>query len=1103
LLGMFPAMMIEADAAFELTIDNGNIRLSSSDNNWTQSGANNVSSGQIMGSGNALNCDEAAVTTSLTITNNSGEERVLKFTFNVTKGTGSGAGVTIGRTSYSDGQEYSSTIASGGSVTITVNSGKGQGSTTEVTLSNIRLAGQYTVTFITHASDYTITSEKSKVTDSTKQQTFLSDDGIAVFAPETYVNSAGVTMTFRRWIDSSTGESILGGKDRETTLYPSNGASIIPLYGDTSVETGEYIFQVVGGEKYYTWDSAFAAAGSTGTVILLKTEYMLPKGLTTNGVERNTQYVQQNGDKTVYTVAAGQTFVIPYDATLSTGTADYNKDTSVNACTTPYATLTVPDGCVMNINGTLNVNAKVCAVGYGYSGLPYGTYGKMILGGELNINGTMYARGYVVGTDHDQHENGSGTGNVNVAPQGKVYVPLQIIDHRGGTAANNAKDKMFPMNLFYFQNIMVRTSYESGSSLIGQYLVVAQSIAWPGEVTMVSSGSDALFQMTGTDGSIVFDYQFDGDRTIVNVDSSITMHNISVKVSAFATITTSGKELPLPSHMTVNIDDGGTVTVANDLKLLPGAKINILTGGEMVASGEIYLYSKESYQDTWMDNKNRERRVVPGVIQVVTDETKKDGDAQISVGGKLTMSGYLWESTSHPGGIVGLDGGELILSNAPMAYPENACIYEIAGTDGSNLKQSTSWVPVNGLLAGISSDVNDYRPFSEANAGEGTAVTYNASGAWASDTNAQWYQYKIPVYAVYKDEASETTSEYAYFVNGGSGNEYFKNLGLTETVVGITADNIPTLLYKPAVAVWHGSGTDFFTNLSKAVEVSSDGYIQMVADSTEREFTIDKSVILDLNGCYVDSTVTIASGGALNGMDTATNDCGIGGACGTISSVTIPETGGGTITKVHQSNIAGSNQYKSYVAYQTKDGELSFHRFRLGIPQLTFYGYSDPNATENSARGVLTFQAAILGDEQALDAMTNLGFIVNETNKWYINEEGTAQTTLSTYAPAVPENTKIPNGKVLQGSIVDITDFSTVFDVDVQAEFGEGNTADTTEYDAAKFAPHTPKYSFNTAMKALYMELKAVSAPTAEQSEIISDIEAFARRIGYNLTASQ
>lgn len=233
----------------------------------------------------------------------------------------------------------------------------------------------------------------------------------------------------------------------------------------------------------------------------------------------------------------------------------------------------------------------------------------------------------------------------------------------------------------------------------------------------------------------------------------------------------------------------------------------------------------------------------------------------------------------------------------------------------------------------------------------------------AQNTNdPAWAPIKITPVAGLKVDAAEDSPQ------------YYQPLNTQATYYGVYH---PGAFYtwttvEPKVAkIINGADEQIFRSLTDAVyNYTGAGYIQMIANSTEAGFTLDKDLCLDLNGCTVTGDFTM-NGHILHGMD-STTDAYDGAKAGKIV---------GTVSgydKTYQTPTVTGNEgddaYKRYVAIPGKEENgtptVSFHRFNISAS-----GYRFELAAPQCA---LFFIGKFQGDVAAKDYLTSLGFTLTD-----------------------------------------------------------------------------------------------------------------------------
>ena len=479
----------------------------------------------------------------------------------------------------------------------------------------------------------------------------VSVDGTVITADTTFTNPDDKVYTLTA--EPAEGYHVYGWRTADgfidttgaaTISYPArNAATIWPQI----IKNGSAMYMVNGSTEYYGFlDEAIAAANSTGTIIV---------------VESGTAY-HSLGEKEI-TIPSGVTLLVPYDGTYSTSTQD-TSFVGDSAATGAFCTLTIEEGFTLKVEkgGSLVVNSRIAANGGGnHEAVVYGTYGKMVVNGTLDVSGSLYARGYIVDGDHTKPAGDAArTGRLYARSTSDIHVLLQLIDYRGGSASLAIYKKVFPLNNYAFSNIMIRSEYELGAVLKARYAVgatvplVGQQTATD-EANLLGTTNAYLFQMSG--GTFIMDYQYSSDKMLIELrNTTITMNDMTVKASAAGQtleMTTEGKQIPVGGNLNLIIGENATFESSKSLKFLPGFSVRIENGGTMNISGSAYLYSKDQFITAYSNVAYRKKLNVSGLISG-SNGTASETNSVITVksGGTLNVTGTLLESTGHGGGIV-------------------------------------------------------------------------------------------------------------------------------------------------------------------------------------------------------------------------------------------------------------------------------------------------------------------------------------------------------------------------------------------------------------------------------------------------------------------
>lgn len=184
-----------------------------------------------------------------------------------------------------------------------------------------------------------------------------------------------------------------------------------------------------------------------------------------------------------------------------------------------------------------------------------------------------------------------------------------------------------------------------------------------------------------------------------------------------------------------------------------------------------------------------------------------------------------------------------------------------------------------------------------------------------------------------------------------------------------------------------------YISLADAVEAyDGNGYIKMTANTEEPGFTLDRDVILDLNGKTVKlfGDLTVAEGKTLYGMDSSSK-----ADYTTAPSGKIVGTVKGCAPTYQTPKV--NEEYDRYVAIQGTEADgntpnLSFHHFNISVS-----GYRFELATGGTPQCALFFIGKFQGDDAAKAYLKSLGFKLKDINDKITNPRY-----------EIPAGTKIP-----------------------------------------------------------------------------------------------
>ncbi len=513
---------------------------------------------------------KVAANSTLTITNN-GADGQLIFDWALT-GSGSVTGGIVSGTSGS----YSGSLTGGSSATISIQSDKGDYSCT-LTISNLRIirdTGAITSTFMPGENgSYTV-------------------DGTAITAATELSKSA--TESYAMVATPASGYQFLGWYNETAGKYESYSATaalnldVASTIQPVFVSSSAAVFGV-GSAKFTDLNAANTAA-SAGTV---KTIVLLNNGTLSAGN---------------YTIAAGNTLLIPFDSanTLYTAKGDGGRVTTYETPSV-YRKLTLASGVNITVNGAISVSANHCAGGsanaqISYCGTPTGPCGfmDMTAGSAITINngGALYAWGFI-----------TGAGSITAKSGSTVYENMQVSDFRGGTATTAMTGGLnipiigveaiecggtFPFSQYYVQNIEAKLTLEHGANEYATTSLTMSGSQFSSTVKFI--GSDALFTIES--GSVSKMYDGTKDRLSLEVNGSVKLNPMNLEISS-QKINSGNYTLPITSNITITVKNGSSVNLNQNLSLLPGSEVYVEEGANMtVPEGySMYIYDADEWSN--------------------------------------------------------------------------------------------------------------------------------------------------------------------------------------------------------------------------------------------------------------------------------------------------------------------------------------------------------------------------------------------------------------------------------------------------------------------------------------------------------------------------
>ena len=667
------------------------------------------------------------------------------------------------------------------------------------------------------------------------------------------------------------------------------------------------------------------------------------------------------------TIPKGKTLVIPdrfaaKGPDLQTGLPEqYDPSASISSyCKVSYSGN-------LTVEGTLVVNARQSGAAGGVCGRATGGIGYLSLsdGSTITVKsgGSLFGYGLIRGGSISAESNSTVRELMEISDMRSALVMKEIYDKKGSM-------KVFPFSNFSIKSIESRATYQMGAKLYAQYSVSMEGNNKSTGAAPLFAPSGALFNLTK--GSMTKYFDPATYKTVYRVDENSTMSTgffqLNVKFAVGeqnAELTINTKEYWMPLNAGFDLRTAGDMTVNGDFKFLPGASLSVEKGGKcIVANGVNLLFYRLNDYDT--------RGIVQGIYQkgysskaypvnatkllpgdpTPPKDLSKIGSARLNVDGEMIVKGGLYVSNElvrdseqgfdrkEP-----VDGGEKTRQEINAAYFKTPYPY----ANGYNVLTGTGTID---MTAAQTSEPKVYEAMTSTNTNDPawapipiSPIKGLAENAEADNPdNYQPLKEATTYYGVYHPDGfytwTDTMPQIAKIV-GGSSQTTYRSLAA-------------------AVAAYDGTG-----------------YIQMLKDSTEPSFTVNRNVTLDLNGKTVKlaSPLTVAEGYTLSGMDSSAKADYTTAPKGKIV---------GTVTGCAPTYQTPGDTNDRYVAIQglEEDGRtenLSFHRFNISVTGYRF----ELKAPECALFFIGKFQ----GDEAAKAYLSKLGFTLKGENDKPLGED--------------------------------------------------------------------------------------------------------------------
>ena len=534
----------------------------------------------------------------LTITNKKTTKATLSFDYTVVVSEGT---ILVNNTTTTANGSFSMELAAGGTVEVEIESGS-TSADTKITMTNVKLVADVsaTVTF-QPAENGSYTVDGRNITEVyTHTQSSMTAYQVEATPAEGY--------RFKGWYDVASGKCI--STDAKTALNFDSDRTITARFVSKELALFE-----AGGQIFDDLNDAIAEAQKKLPAIITLAE----SGKITGN----------------YTIPSTVTLLIPFDEAKTCYTSTPTAITSTPAAK-PFRTLTMAAGSSLTLanRAAISIGGQYYAPSGGASGKMVGPYGyiKMESGSAITVQSgaNLYAWGFI-----------SGSGSVTVQSGGSVYEWYQVLDFRGGSASSAMGNEVFPFNQYAVQNVEVPLTLHAGASETVYTAVYAMSKINPTSIPFI--GDKGMFKIAS--GSLTKAYDGATDRIIYTINGEAELNSLNLKLAGMS-VSSSSYVLPLTNNMTINLAEGGKLTINQTAALLPGVEVSIAKDAELVVSSgkSIYIYDVDEWGGYCGGYSQQFIPVVyaPGR----TGSRAPLADVKVDVNGTLTAIGGIYTTQS-------------------------------------------------------------------------------------------------------------------------------------------------------------------------------------------------------------------------------------------------------------------------------------------------------------------------------------------------------------------------------------------------------------------------------------------------------------------------
>lgn len=562
------------------------------ENAWSASGTQIV--GSATGTGGA--CGDTHYNSTLTITNKRTTKATLSFDYAIEQNSGA---IQVDGTAVTAGGKFSKELAPNASIKVYIKSGS-TSAATKITMTNVALVYNVTATVTFQPAENGSYTVDGKTINEAYTNTQSSMNAYQVAATP----AAG--YQFMGWYNVTEGKYI--NTSPKAALNIESDCTITARFVSNDVALFE-----TGGQRFADLNEAITEA-----------QKKLPATIA---------LVSSGAISGNYTIPSGITLLIPFDEAKTCYTTTPAPTTS-QAGAKVFRTLTMSEGASLTVNGAISVGGQYFAAAGGGQGRIVGPYGsiKMESGSTIDVKsgGALYAWGFV-----------SGSGAVTVQSGGSVYEWYQILDFRGGSKSSSMGHKVFPFNQYAVQNVEVPLTLYAGASETVYSGVNALGGIKPTSIPFIAD--NGMFKLTS--GSLTKAYDGTTDRIIYTIDGEAALNSLNLTLAGMS-VSSADYVLPLTNNMTIDLAEGGKLTINQTAALLPGVEVSIAKDAELtVSSGKsIYIYDVDEWGG-YCGIYNQQFIPVP-YAPGRTGSRAPLADVKMDVNGTLTAIGGIYTTQS-------------------------------------------------------------------------------------------------------------------------------------------------------------------------------------------------------------------------------------------------------------------------------------------------------------------------------------------------------------------------------------------------------------------------------------------------------------------------